>query len=166
MAILKPNAFEFFSHSADQTSRLGVRLGSMLQPGMVICLEGDLGAGKTTLVQGIAQGFGSTGRVTSPTFVIVNQYPRPDGMQIYHADAYRLAPEDPFDLAILDVEQALETGVLIVEWADRLKESLPEEHIWIEMNWMGQDARHFILTPTGKQNKAILKTLQQAIYGV
>jgi len=166
MAILKPNAFEFFSHSAEQTRRLGVRLGAMLPVGTVICLEGDLGSGKTTLVQGIAQGWGSTDRVTSPTFVILNQYRRPNGMQLFHADAYRLAENDPFDLAILDVEQALENGVLIVEWADRLRDSLPKEHIWIEMQWMGPNSRHFILTPEGKQNTQILKDLQLAIYGV
>ncbi len=166
MAILKPNAFEFFSHSADQTRRLGVRLGAMLQPGMVVCLEGDLGSGKTTLVQGIAQGWGSTDRVSSPTFVILNQYRRPNGMQLYHADAYRLAPNDPLDFAILDLEQALENGVIVIEWANRVKDSLPIEHIWIEMKWMGQEARHFILTPEGKQYQALLKNLQQAIYGV
>ena len=166
MAILKPNAFEFFSHSAEQTRRLGVRLVAMLPVGTFICLEGDLGSGKTTLVQGIAQGWGSTDRVTSPTFVILNQYRRPNGMQLFHADAYRLAENDPFDLAILDLEQALENGVLIVEWADRLRDSLPKEHIWIEMQWMGPNSRHFILTPEGKQNTQILKDLQLAIYGV
>jgi tRNA threonylcarbamoyladenosine biosynthesis protein TsaE len=166
MAILKPNAFEFFSHSADQTRRLGVRLGAMLPVGTVICLEGDLGSGKTTLVQGIAQGWGSTDRVTSPTFVIINKYQRPNGMHLYHADAYRLAENDPLDVAILDIDQALENGILVVEWADRLKESLPPEHIWIEMNWTGPQSRHFILTPEGKQNRTILRNLQQAIYGV
>lgn len=166
MAILKPNAFEFFSHSADQTRRLGVRLGAMLPVGTVICLEGDLGSGKTTLVQGIAQGWGSTDRVTSPTFVIINKYQRPNGMHLYHADAYRLAENDPLDVAILDIDQALENGILVVEWADRLKESLPPEHIWIKMNWTGPQSRHFILTPEGKQNRTILRNLQQAIYGV
>lgn len=166
MAILKPNAFEFFSHSADQTRRLGVRLGAMLPTGTVICLEGDLGSGKTTLVQGIAQGWGSADRVTSPTFVILNQYRRPNGMQLYHADAYRLAENDPLDLAILDVDQALENGVLIVEWADRLRDTLPKERIWIQMQWTGPQSRHFILTPEGKQNALILKKLQHAIYGV
>lgn len=166
MAILKPNAFEFFSHSADQTRRLGVRLGAMLPVGTVICLEGDLGSGKTTLVQGIAQGWGSTDRVTSPTFVIINKYQRPNGMHLYHADAYRLAENDPLDVAMLDIDQALENGILVVEWADRLKESLPPEHIWIEMNWTGPQSRHFILTPEGKQNRTILRNLQQAIYGV
>ncbi len=166
MAILKPNAFEFFSHSADQTRRLGVRLGAMLPVGTVICLEGDLGSGKTTLVQGIAQGWGSTDRVTSPTFVIINQYQRPNGMHLYHADAYRLAENDPLDVAMVDIDQALENGILVVEWADRLKASLPQEHIWIEMNWTGPQSRHFILTPEGKQNRTILRNLQQAIYGV
>ena len=67
MPILEPNAFEFISRSPDQTKRLGIRLGSFLQAGDVVCLSGELGAGKTTLVQGIAEGWGSPDAVTSPT---------------------------------------------------------------------------------------------------
>ena len=76
MPILARDAFEFFSRSAEQTQRLGMRLGSLVKPGDLICLSGDLGAGKTTLVQGIARGWGSVDQVTSPTFVLVNVYRR------------------------------------------------------------------------------------------
>jgi tRNA threonylcarbamoyladenosine biosynthesis protein TsaE len=78
MPILAPHALEFFSHSPEQTRRVGIRLGALLQSGMVICLEGDLGSGKTTLVQGIAQGWGSSDQVSSPTYVILNEYRHPN----------------------------------------------------------------------------------------
>ncbi|MCJ7623702.1 MAG: tRNA (adenosine(37)-N6)-threonylcarbamoyltransferase complex ATPase subunit type 1 TsaE, partial [Anaerolineaceae bacterium] len=72
MPILDPNTFEFFSRSPGQTRRVGIRLGALLQVGDLVCLSGDLGSGKTTLMQGITQGWGSPDLVTSPTFVLVN----------------------------------------------------------------------------------------------
>ena len=124
MPILPPHAFEVFSHSPEQTRRVGIRLGSLLQVGDIVCLEGDLGSGKTTLVQGIAQGWGSPSKVTSPTYVIVNEYPRPDGTTLFPCDAYRLQPENPLDSAILDLDRAFKVGALVVEWAERLKDTL------------------------------------------
>src|SRR5512140_2132201 len=91
MPILDVHALEFFSRSPDQTRRMGMRLGALLEPGDLICLSGDLGAGKTTLVQGIARGWGSLDSVTSPTFILVNAYRRPDGQVMHHVDAYRMA---------------------------------------------------------------------------
>src|SRR5512142_504182 len=91
MPILDARTLEFFSRSPEQTRRLGMRLGGLLQPGDLICLSGDLGAGKTTLVQGVAQGWGTLDPVSSPTFVLVNEYRRPDSSRLYHLDAYRMA---------------------------------------------------------------------------
>jgi len=91
MPILDGNSLEFLSHSPEQTQRLGVRLGELLKSGDVICLAGDLGSGKTTLAQGIARGWGALDPVTSPTFVIVNEYRRADGAALYHVDAFRLS---------------------------------------------------------------------------
>src|SRR5512135_3538255 len=102
MPILNARTLEFFSRSPDQTRRLGVRLGALLQPGDLICLSGDLGAGKTTLVQGVAQGWGSLDTVSSPTFVLVNEYRRPDGAFLFHLDAYRLESEP--EAAELDID--------------------------------------------------------------
>ncbi len=90
MPILEANSFEFISRSPEQTRRIGIRLGSYLQPGDVVCLSGELGAGKTTLVQGIAQGWGSPDAVTSPTFVLVNNYRKAGGFELNHFDAYRV----------------------------------------------------------------------------
>jgi len=165
MPILKPHAFEFFSHSPEQTLRVGVRLGNLLQNGDVVCLEGDLGSGKTTLVRGIVQGWGSADRVTSPTYVIMNEYRHPTGATLYHTDAYRLMPDQPLDSAILEVEQALLNGVLVMEWAERMVASLPEENLWIEMDWINPEQRHLILTPNGKRYEQLLKKLQKALFG-
>ena len=81
---------KFFSQSPEQTRRIGAQLGGALQAGDVICLQGDLGAGKTTFVQGVAQGWGSQDSVSSPTFIIVNEYGRADSGRLFHMDAYRL----------------------------------------------------------------------------
>ena len=100
---------DFFSRSPEQTRRVGRRLGGALETGDVICLQGDLGAGKTTFVQGVAQGWGSLDSVSSPTFILVNVYRRADQSKVratqpllFHMDAYRLdsAPEaEELDLA-------------------------------------------------------------------
>ena len=165
MPILPPHAFEVFSHSPEQTRRVGIRLGSLLQVGDIICLEGDLGSGKTTLVQGIAQGWGSANKVTSPTYVIVNEYDRPGGNTLFHCDAYRLQPENPLDSAIIDLDRVFSGGVLVIEWAERMKTSLPKENLWIQMDWINPDQRHLILTPHGHRYESILIKLQQALFG-
>ncbi|NLB71987.1 MAG: tRNA (adenosine(37)-N6)-threonylcarbamoyltransferase complex ATPase subunit type 1 TsaE [Chloroflexi bacterium] len=165
MPILKPYAFEFFSHSPEQTLRVGVRLGNLLQIGDVVCLEGDLGSGKTTLVRGITQGWGSADRVTSPTYVIVNQYKHPNGATLYHSDAYRLSPDEPLDSAILEIDYVLNQGILVMEWAERMKVSLPDENLWIEMSWINPEQRHLIFTPNGKRYEQLLIKLQKALFG-
>jgi len=165
MPILLPHAFEVFSHSPEQTRRVGIRLGSLLQAGDIVCLEGDLGSGKTTLVQGIAQGWGSPSKVTSPTYVIVNEYALPGGDTLFHCDAYRLQPDNPLDSAILDLDRVLIDGVLVMEWAERMKSSLPKENLWIQMDWINEDQRHLILTPHGRRYESILIKLQQALFG-
>src|SRR6266498_4962711 len=84
MSILDAHSMDFFSRSPDHTRRLGMRLGRALQAGDVICLQGDLGAGKTTFVQGIAQGWGSQDSVSSPTFILVNMYRGADQTKLFH----------------------------------------------------------------------------------
>ncbi len=90
MPVLDVHTMDFFSHSPEQTRRLGERLGGALQAGDMICLQGDLGAGKTTFVQGLARGWGSLNSVSSPTFILVNMYRRADRSRLFHLDAYRL----------------------------------------------------------------------------
>ncbi len=162
MPILEPNTFEFFSRSPEQTRRVGMRLGALLKPGTVVCLEGDLGAGKTTLVQGMAAGWGSTDAVSSPTFVLVNIYRRPDGERFAHLDAYRLM--DSSEAEDLDLDTLLAGGPLVVEWADKILASLPEEFLLIQLGYIQEEHREMKVVATGDYYQKLLDKLQENIY--
>ena len=163
MAVIEKGSFEVISRSPTQTRRIGMRLGEMLVPGDVIGLEGNLGAGKTTLVQGIASGWGSYDSVTSPTYVLVNLYRRLDRKQLFHLDAFRLtSPEEAIDL---DIDAMLDQGPLLVEWADRIEEALPEDFLWINMRFINDEQRDFIVHARGDRHKILLKRLREEIYG-
>jgi len=164
MAVIEKGSFEVISRSPTQTRRIGMRLGEMLVPGDVIGLEGNLGAGKTTLVQGIASGWGSYDSVTSPTYVLVNVYRRLDRKQLFHLDAFRLtSPEEAIDL---DIDAMLDQGPLLVEWADRIEEALPEDFLWINMRFINDEQRDFIVHARGDRHKNLLERLREEIYGV
>lgn len=164
MPILDDRNFEFFSHSPDQTRRLGIHLGGYLVPGDVICLEGDLGSGKTTLVQGIGQGWGTLDPVTSPTYVIVNEYRRPGDERLFHLDAYRL--ESALDAESLDLDRMLTQGPMVIEWADRIKDALPNEHLWIRLSYSALEQRIMMLISQGKRYESMIENLRRKIYGV
>ena len=161
--ILDPNILEFFSHSPDQTKRVGIRLGNLLQKGSVLCLSGDLGSGKTTLVQGIARGWGSPDNVTSPTFILVNQYRRPNGMVLYHLDAYRL--QNDTEAEDLDLDLMLEEGCLVIEWPEKIIGVLPDKRLWITLEWLSEEKRHMTVNPTGKHYKHLTEDLRQQAFG-
>jgi tRNA threonylcarbamoyladenosine biosynthesis protein TsaE len=163
MPILDDRHFEFFSHSPDQTRRLGIHLGSYLETGDVICLEGKLGTGKTTLVQGIAQGWGALDPVSSPTYVIVNEYRRADSQRLFHLDAYRL--ENTLDADFLDFHRMLDQGPLVIEWAERICAAIPESHLWITLEHTGMEHRAMMLTPSDKRFEKTIDKLRKKIYG-
>jgi len=163
MPILDPNTLEFTSRSAEQTRRLGMRLGSLLQPGHLLCLNGDLGAGKTTLVQGIAQGWGSLDAVSSPTFVLVNQYRKPGGFTLFHLDAYRLS--GAAEAEDLDLEPMLENGVLIVEWAERIDAALPAARLTVNLTWLSDEQRAMVFTPTGEAYVQLMGEFRKKAFG-
>ncbi len=163
MAVIEKGSFEVISRSPTQTRRVGMRLGELLLPGDVICLEGNLGAGKTTLVQGIASGWGSYDSVTSPTYVLVNVYRRLDHSQLFHLDAYRLSgPEEALDL---DIDAMLSQGPLLVEWADNIAGALPEDYLWMKMSLINDEQRDFIIHARGERHKLILECFREDIYG-
>lgn len=163
MPILSPNSLEFLSRGPEQTRRLGVRIGTLLEPGDIICLSGDLGAGKTTLVQGIAQGWGSLDQVSSPTFVIVNVYRKPGGHHLHHLDAYRL--QNAFEAEALDLELMIEKGPLIIEWPERIDEALPSERLWVEMNWIADQRRRLVFLPKGERYEMLLGEFRRGAFG-
>jgi tRNA threonylcarbamoyladenosine biosynthesis protein TsaE len=163
MPILARDAFEFFSRSADQTQRLGMRLGSLLEGGDLVCLSGDLGSGKTTMVQGIARGWGSVDQVTSPTFVLVNVYHRMDGLQMNHLDAYRL--KDAEEGEDLDLDELMEGKPLLVEWPEHIQAALPGESLQVRLTWMADEQRGMVITAKGTRYNEMLNRFKQSVLG-
>jgi len=163
MPILDPRTLEFTSRSPEQTRRLGARLGAFLQPGDLVCLSGDLGAGKTTLVQGLAQGWGSLDQVSSPTFVLVNEYRRPDGQCLYHVDAYRLA--SAWEAEELDLDRMLESGPMVVEWPERIKAVLPRQSFWIDLRWVAEEQRAMTFVTQGERYEQLLVDFRKRVFG-
>ena len=121
---------EFLTRGEAETEELGRRLAERLSPGAVVAYRGDLGMGKTAFTRGLARGLGCTGRVTSPTFTVVNEY---EGrLPLFHFDLYRLEGED----ALYDIgwEDYLDRGgVCAVEWSERAEAALPRETVWVSI---------------------------------
>ena len=179
MPILDANSLEYISRSVEATRRAGMRLGALLRPGDLVCLVGDLGSGKTTLVQGIATGWGSLDQVSSPTFVLVNVYRRftenstrssqnpgepAQVADLFHLDAYRLGgPQDAEDL---DLDSLLERGPLIIEWADRIQEVLPVENLCINLRYVDPIQRDMLLSANGKRYNLMLNAFRRQSYRV
>ena len=116
------------TESAAQTEALGRELGAKLRPGSVVAFRGGLGMGKTAFTRGLAQGLGCTGRVTSPTFTIVNEYR--GNIPLFHFDMYRLEDSDAlFDIGWEDY--LARGGVCAVEWSERVEDALPEDTVWV-----------------------------------
>lgn len=136
--------FSFVSHSPAETREFGRKLGARLRPGDLLCLQGDLGAGKTTLTQGLAAGWGSADPVSSPTFVVVNLYRAADGKPLYHMDAYRL--ENLAEAAQLGLDEMLAEGALIVEWPERIAALLPANRLWLTIEHAAENERKITLT--------------------
>ncbi|MBN1882457.1 MAG: tRNA (adenosine(37)-N6)-threonylcarbamoyltransferase complex ATPase subunit type 1 TsaE [Deltaproteobacteria bacterium] len=130
------------SHSPEETARVGEILGTYTDPGRLLALRGEMGAGKTCLVQGIARGMGVPGDclVTSPTFTLINEYPTNRGIMLYHFDLYRLGDEEElFDLGY--EEYWFSDGISAVEWPEIAKALLPENRIDIYLSIVGDSAR-------------------------
>lgn len=163
MPILDSRTFEFISRSPEQTRRLGARLGTLLLPGDLVCLSGDLGSGKTTMVQGLAQGWGTLDQVSSPTFVLVNEYRRPDQQSLFHLDAYRL--KNALEAEDLDLDRMLESGALVLEWAERIAPILPPERIWVDLRWLADEQRGMVISVRGARYEALLADFRQKVFG-
>jgi tRNA threonylcarbamoyladenosine biosynthesis protein TsaE len=121
---------EFRTTSPGETFRFGQCLANILSAGQVVCLIGDLGAGKTLLVQGLAEGLGIVDSVNSPTFTILNVYEA--SFPVYHFDLYRLEDAaELFDIGFYEYTEG--SGLSIIEWADKFPDQLPDEYLWIEI---------------------------------
>lgn len=129
------------SRGPEETNAIGMAIGRVLQIGDIVCLVGELGAGKTTFTQGIAVGLGIPSEVivNSPTFTILSEHPE-GRIPLYHFDVYRLADwRDMYDLAFDEYLDG--SGVVVIEWADRIKDALPAEIILVTLSDTGPDRR-------------------------
>jgi tRNA threonylcarbamoyladenosine biosynthesis protein TsaE len=142
------------SGSPEETHRLGVKLGQLLQPGDFVGLVGDLGAGKTHLVRGVAEGAGvARSEVASPTFAIV--YPYRGRVPLYHADLYRLADYDElYATGFLDLIGG--DGAVLVEWLDRIPQAAPREYLRITLRDTGEESRELVAEAWGSRPVALL----------
>jgi tRNA threonylcarbamoyladenosine biosynthesis protein TsaE len=163
----------FTSSSAEETKRLGARLARALPEGAVVALTGELGSGKTTLVQGAAEGLGveprsderaETEGVTSPTFVLVREHAGRDGRTLLHVDAHRLrGPEELRDLGADDFLGR--RGVAFVEWAGRVREELPEPHLAVRLVHVAESTRRIEFEGRGAGAEALLAAAHGAVAG-
>ncbi|MGC8783883.1 MAG: tRNA (adenosine(37)-N6)-threonylcarbamoyltransferase complex ATPase subunit type 1 TsaE [Armatimonadota bacterium] len=148
------------THSAEQTRQLGATLAQVLQPGDIIWLRGELGAGKTTLAQGIARGLGVNEPVLSPTFTLIREHR--GRLPFFHADAYRL--EGAEQAADLGLQEYFERGgVFAIEWAEHIAEALPEERLEVLLEGGMDENRRITLTAYGERYEQRLNQLEESL---
>lgn len=166
MPILREGELDIISYNAEQTQRLGARLGTLLQPGDIICLSGDMGAGKTVFSAGIGKGWGALTPLTSPTFNIVHEHRRKrDQQRLYHMDCYRL--QNAADAEAVGLEEILNgRGAVIIEWPEKIESALPRQRLWVELRILEPTRRNFIFEAVGKRYKELIENFRGASFGV
>ena len=151
---------DIITHSADQTSVLGRELAKSLRKGMLLCLFGELGSGKTTLTKAIAEGLGIKKEgVVSPSFVLVREH-KLKNLNFYHLDLYRLKKmNELFELGYEDY--LYPDGIAVIEWADRIEGLLPKDYLRIELSHKGKNERSIKIKPKGKTYSDILGKIHE-----
>ena len=156
--------FTCMTNSPDETGHLAELVGQKIREGTVLCLEGDLGAGKTLFVQSLAHTLGVEGEVTSPTFNLMNVY---EGIcRIYHFDLYRLETEEELDdIGFYEYTEEPE-GIVVIEWPDKFPESLPDDYVRVcIMRAKGtEDSRRFEFASVGERNQEFIKELESFVH--
>jgi tRNA threonylcarbamoyladenosine biosynthesis protein TsaE len=159
--IFGQDSLDFISHSEAQTRRLGARLATLLNPGDVLALVGELGSGKTRWVQGVCQGLEVTDPVVSPTFTLVNEYQ--GRWPVYHIDLYRIT--DSAEMLTFGLEEYLYgSGISLIEWADRAEDFLPDEHLIVELYHLEETKRRIVLRSYSQRFIDLLKTFKEAAF--
>lgn len=147
--------------SEEETQKLGEVLAGIIPPGTVVSLNGTLGAGKTRLVKAMASALGIPAEdVISPTFVIMQRYF--GGKTLYHFDVYRIKDDDEF-LELGPEEYFDSDGITLLEWADRVANCLPHDHLRVDIEVLGETCRQFTVTSVGKQLETVPTQIQDAI---
>jgi len=132
---------ETITNNSKETQKLGEDFAKEIKEGGMVCLSGDLGAGKTTFAQGLLKGLGCSGPFTSPTFTIVKEYKVESiKYKAYHMDCYRIKKEDMINLGWKEII-AEPKNIVIIEWAKRIKNIIPQKAIWIKFEWIDEEKR-------------------------
>ncbi len=151
--------FSVITMGPEQTEHIGELLGKRLERGDVVCLYGDLGAGKTSLAFGIAMGLDVQEQyITSPTFTLVNEYK--GRAPFYHIDLYRL--KDPRELDGIGFEEYIDSdGVTVIEWAERAEDELPEERLSVYLSYVSENSREIGFLAEGERYEKLLAGLKE-----
>ncbi len=147
--------YKYISHNVNDTLRLAENIESEKFPNMVICLNGELGSGKTIFTKGFAKALGIEETITSPTFNIIKEYLNGE-LPLFHMDVYRL---DEVESEIGVEEYFEKNGVTIIEWSDIISEKLPEERLEIEIKITDEDKRLIVLKPFGRKYEEVCETV-------
>ncbi len=155
---LRQNRLSIITHSPEQTREIGSIIGGLAHPGELLLLVGDLGTGKTCLVQGIAWGMGLSTYASSPSFVLAREYP--GNINLYHIDLYRLSNlEEITDLGIDDYLYG--EGVCVVEWAEKAMTLFPQEHLLIELEHMAENERKLRFQAKGQRCTELINQVKK-----
>jgi len=149
---------DLVSDSSQETQEFGASLGRLLRGGELICLEGELGSGKTTFIQGIGRGLGVDGPITSPTFTLVNEY-RGKNLTFYHVDLYRVESRQEIIASGLD-DLFFGDGVCAIEWAEKARGLVPPERLWIILEHGGKRKRLISMGAVGPGYEDLLSSLE------
>ena len=154
--------FQVSTNSPEETQIIGRKIGELIKSATIIALTGDLGAGKTVFVQGLAKGISVPDGyyITSPSYTLINEYP--GRIPLCHVDLYRIGDKDDIeDIGLWDILNG--DNVVAIEWADRMKDNLPFEHVAIDFEFNDTDSRKLTLTSYGHNGANLLKKLQKCV---
>jgi tRNA threonylcarbamoyladenosine biosynthesis protein TsaE len=162
-------AFDIISHSPDQTRAIGALLGKVVPRGSLLLLSGDIGAGKTTFVQGLARPLQTGDQIQSPTFTIVSEHAgtSADGqpLRLYHIDLYRLEGVGDLDSVGLDEYLSDPDGITVIEWPERGRDWLPKEYLLIDLQPVSDSKRNLRMTPHGACYVEVVKRFRTEVLG-
>lgn len=149
------------THSPEETAHLAGTIGKIIREGTVICLDGELGVGKTLFVRALARTLGVESDVTSPTFNLMNIYEA--ACPIVHFDLYRITSEEELeDIGFYEYAEATE-GIVLIEWAEKFPDAMPADHLSVRIEALNDEERQFTFVAKGKKSRALLEELKHIV---
>ena len=149
------------THSPEETAHLAGTIGKIIREGTVICLDGELGVGKTLFVRALARTLGVESDVTSPTFNLMNIYEA--ACPIVHFELYRITSEEELeDIGFYEYAEATE-GIVLIEWAEKFPDAMPADHLSVRIEALNDEERQFTFVAKGKKSRALLEELKRIV---